>query len=776
MSRALMEFTSGFLGGISDIAADKKAKDDEYQKLVTALEFRGKEKEQDFEFNQKELTLAREKRKDALLGLGFTEDYLDAFGQFALESDENTSTWLQMNETRYGTPFWMSTPIKHHHDESYIGKTVQQLQLDSFSKNKTFDNKKVVNNIKNENNLTDNIADSQVSDIPISGNSVSNTTGGYGSPIFSDAEFFFGKKQFRTGEPKVFIGENGLKVTAFQVEQTPGKGDYGSTYYVNTKNGHQTLPNFFGNSEYFDITTDTGKRFANEYFPTIKSEKPMSFHMSIGGNAYVLHGYETTTSDNKVKQTIEYMPYALTSKYPDLVTSKYIASEPAVEGAPDVPGAGFMTQPDMQYYSYDVGELRNNLQAANLNFTLNAFNEGKGDEFKLAQTLAGVEEPRELSLLDRNRIKALNIAPSSGFDFNNDQLNYNQFNDSYFIDVFGNTPTDKIKKNLITNISDPVFDAWSNRNISQEINDALGIDANSDNVSAATLGSKIGLFTDQVASNVRSYYTDLVKNLDDDQFAQFVSQAPNPTVQGEPLTKENIDAWALESLAEITSFDDLMDFNNKINEVRQVDFDTSVSNAIGSIEGANGDVSTGMAIIDGIILNSMAQGLNTDLLGAELLIAFNGDATLANLVNNNYVAGKIAQLDSSTLPEKAIGEIDKEQEEKTKNLEAIDVEEWLREDSVEAMPKIPSEASDWRKANASDPNVKNAAGGQGSLFDESTGFQIFKNSNLPSGHVEPRPGGDSPTANAGLRSKTTQNWDLLYGKTHNADGTPKTEE
>ena len=776
MSRALMSFTSGFLGGVSDIAADKKAKDDEYQKLVTALEFRGKEKEQDAKFDLEKLELAREKRKDALLGLGFEEDYLDAFGQFALESDENTSTWLQMNETRYGTPFWMSTPIKHHHDESYIGKTVQQLQLDSFSKNKTFDNKKVVNNIKNENNLTDNVADSQVSDTPTSGNSVSNTTRGYGSPIFSDAEFFFGKKQFKTGEPKVFIGENGLKVTAFQVEQTPGEGDYGSTYYVNTKNGHQTLPNIFGNSEYFDITTDTGKRFANEYFPTTKSEKPMSFHMSIGGNAYVLHGYETITSDNKVKQTIEYMPYALTSKYPDLVTSKYIASEPAIEGAPDVPGAGFMTQPDMEYYSYDVGELRNNLQAANLNFTLNAFNEGQADEFELAKTIGGVEEPRPLKLIDRNRIKALNIAPSSGFDFNNQQLNYNKFEDSYFINVFGNTSTDKIKKNLITNISDPVFDAWANRSISQEINDALGIDGNSDNVSAATVGSKIGLFTDQVASNVRSYYSDLAKSLSDDQFAEFVSQAPNRTVQGEPLTKENIDAWALESLAEVTSFDDLMDFNNKINETRLADFDTSVSNAIGSIEGANGDVATGMSIIDGIILNSMAQDLNTDLLGAELLIAFNGDATLANLVNNNYVAGKIAQLDSETLPKKSIGQIDKDEKEKAENLETIAVEEWLREDSVKAMPKIPSDAAEWKKENASDPNVKNAAGGQGSLFDESTGFQIFKNPNLPSGHVDPRPGGDSPTANAGLRSKTTQNWDLLYGKTHNADGTPKTEE
>ena len=65
MSRALMSFTSGFLGGVSDIAADKKAKDDEYQKLVTALEFRGKEKEQDAKFDLEKLELAREKRKDA---------------------------------------------------------------------------------------------------------------------------------------------------------------------------------------------------------------------------------------------------------------------------------------------------------------------------------------------------------------------------------------------------------------------------------------------------------------------------------------------------------------------------------------------------------------------------------------------------------------------------------------------------------------------------------------------------------------------------------------
>ena len=777
MSRALMEFTSGFLGGISDVAADKKAKDDEYQKLVTNLEFRGKEKEQDAEFDLKKLNIDIKRRKEGLLSLGFTEPFLDAFGQFALQSDDNAATWLQMNQDRYGTPFWMTTPIKYHHDPSYIGKTVQDVQLDSSNKGSTFDNKKVVNNVKKQNNLTDNIADSQVSGTAVNGNPVSDKTGGYGSPIFSDSEFFFGKKQFRTGEPKVFIGENGLKVTAFRVEQTPGEGDYGSTYYVNTKNGHETLPNVYGNNNYFDITTNAGERLANAYFPTVEEQKPMSFHMSIGGDSYVLHGNQTTTTDGLTKQTIEYMPYALTSKYPNLVTSQYFA--PAPEGPPgsvNKAGEPFMTDADMQYYSYNVGQLRNDLQAQNLNFTLNAFNEGKADEFKLAKTISGEKEDRKLTILDRNRIKSENLAPASGFDFSKDQLNYNEFTESYALNLFGNTSEEKIKRNIFTNISDPILDGWQSRSINQNIINALGIDANSDEVTAPTLGSRIGLVVDQMTSNVRSYYSDLVKTLDDEQFQNFVDQAPKNTVEGKPLTKENIDKWALESLADITSFEDLISINNQINETRQADFDTSVSNAIGSIEGANGDVATGMDIIDGIILNSMAKDLDTDLLGVELLNAFGGNQSVTDLVNSNYVAGKIAQLDFDALPETAMVEKDQTQQAKSEQIEDIDVEEWLRQNSVNAMPTIPSEAADWRKANASDSSVKTAAGGQGSLFEESTGFQIFKSPDLKPGHVEARPGGASPTANAGFGSKTTQNWDLLYGKTHNADGRPKTEE
>jgi hypothetical protein len=172
----------------------------------------------------------------------------------------------------------------------------------------------------------------------------------------------------------------------------------------------------------------------------------------------------------------------------------------------------------------------------------------------------------------------------------------------------------------------------------------------------------------------------------------------------------------------------------------------------------------------------MAKDGDTDLLAAELLNAFGGNQAAADLVTQNYVAGKLSQIDTDTLPERAIGEIEKEEEARTEQIEDIDVEQWLREGSVGPIPKTPSEAAEWKRENRSDPNVKNVAGGQGSLYDEDTGFLIFKSPNLPPNHVEPRPGGDRANVKAGFGSKTTQNWDLLYGKTHNADGTPKTEE
>ena len=776
ISRGLMAFGRGFLENIADVNEAERIKDEKYQDLVTALEFRGKEKQQDFEFDQKKLEQEREKRKNGLMGLGFTSPYLDQYGQFALESDENAQLWLQMNQEYYGTPFWHTTPINYHRDESLVGKTVQEIQLGMANNNDNFDNKQVVNNTKKENNLTDNIADSQFTDTNVSGNSVSKE-GGFSSPNFVGAELFFGKKQYKTGDPKTFIGENGQKVTAFRVSQTPGEDDHGSIYYVHTKNGHMPIDSFYGNTAYFDISTDVGKNISNKFYPTIDTETPVRYHMSVGGDTYILHGTHTKTTDGRLTKEFNYVPYNFLQKFPQFNTAEFFESMPGVEGAPDAPGAGFMTQEDMQYYTIDVDKFRNALSTNGINFTLNQFDDEAS--FGLAETIGGVKEPKEFSLVDKNRSITSDLIPATGLDFSQSQLTKNDITGEIDTNLFSGENDQQLNAKIISTIPNNLLQSWKDNAISDELSTQLGFNnaaLNANDASLSLINSKLGVAINSIQNNVRSYYQDLIMNYSKEDFERWRNE--NGIAEGEvEQNKKSIDMFAFGELKEANTINDLFIINDTINQARAEAFEQSEAAAFGSLTGAEGDTQTGMDIVTGIIKNTVSKDLDLDLFTSELTTQLGGDKDKASLiVNSDFVVSQIANLDPEQLPERATKEIDIEQEEKKESLEALDIEDWLKQDSVDPIPTIPSEASEWRKTNASDPNVKNAGGGQGSLFDPATGFQIFKSRDLKPGHVEPRPGGDNPNANAGFGSKTTQNWDLLYSKTHDADGRPKTQE
>ena len=112
-----------------------------------------------------------------------------------------------------------------------------------------------------------------------------------------------------------------------------------------------------------------------------------------------------------------------------------------------------------------------------------------------------------------------------------------------------------------------------------------------------------------------------------------------------------------------------------------------------------------------------------------------------------------------------LGKDSKSQRQIEEGEKEVSTEEWLSEGSVE--PKTFENKTEWNDANASSKEFKNFLGGQGTKYDEDTGFLLFKNPDLPAGDVEPRPKGQ------GIGSKTPKNWDILYGKTHNNDGTRK---
>ena len=95
---------------------------------------------------------------------------------------------------------------------------------------------------------------------------------------------------------------------------------------------------------------------------------------------------------------------------------------------------------------------------------------------------------------------------------------------------------------------------------------------------------------------------------------------------------------------------------------------------------------------------------------------------------------------------------------------------WLTENSVDTdSDDIRPGAKVTISGIGKDIIAKNDAGGtNASFFDQNTGYLIFKNPSLPPGHVDPR-----PTAKfMGFTSKSQENWDILYGKTHRPDGTP----
>jgi hypothetical protein len=778
---ALMSFVRGFAEGGGDILAERarqKREDDiRKQNIVDEMNLYSDKKQVDFEFSQKELDIAKDKRKNGLIGLGFTEEYLDAFGQYALESDENAQLWLQMNEKYYGTPFWHTTPINYHRDKSLVGKTIQEIQLGMANTNDNFDNKQVVNNTKKENNLTDNIADSQFTDTNISGNSVSKE-GGFSSPNFVGAELFFGKKQYKTGDPKTFIGEDGVKVTAFRVSQTPGEDDYGSIYYVHTKNGHMPIDSFYGNTAYFDIGSDIGKNMANKFYPTIESETPVRYHMSVGGDTYILHGTHTETTDGRLTKEFNYVPYNFLQKFPQFNTAEFFESIPGVEGAPDAPGAGFMTQEDMQYYTIDVDKFRNALSTNGINFTLNQFDDQAG--LQLAETIGGVKQPKEFSLVDKNRSITSDLIPATGLDFSQSQLTVNEYTGEIDTNLFSGENDQQFNAKIISSIANNLLQSWRDNSISNELSTQLGFNneaLNANDASLSLIGSKLGITINTVQNNIRSYYQDLIMNYSKEDFESW--RNANDIAEGEvEQNKKSIDMFAFGELKEANTIEELLSLNSIINQARAQEFEQAEASAFSSLPGAEGNVQTGMDVITGIIKNTMSKDISdTELLTKEITELVGGDANKASLIiNSDFVVNQIANLDPDTLPDTPIKEVEEREETRTKQIEALDVEDWLKEGSVDPIPKIPSEAAEWKKTNASDPNVKNMAGGQGSLYDKDTGFQLFKSRDLPPGHVEPRPGGDNPNAKAGRGDKITQNWDLLYSKTHNADGTPKTQE
>jgi hypothetical protein len=96
------------------------------------------------------------------------------------------------------------------------------------------------------------------------------------------------------------------------------------------------------------------------------------------------------------------------------------------------------------------------------------------------------------------------------------------------------------------------------------------------------------------------------------------------------------------------------------------------------------------------------------------------------------------------------------------NVETVleDKDSWLKSNQVETAKEIG--LSNWNKKYRT-VEGEGLLGGMTSDYDSKTGLKKFVNPDLPAKHVEPRPKG----------AIYHREWDRLWSKTHNNDGTPK---
>ena len=85
---------------------------------------------------------------------------------------------------------------------------------------------------------------------------------------------------------------------------------------------------------------------------------------------------------------------------------------------------------------------------------------------------------------------------------------------------------------------------------------------------------------------------------------------------------------------------------------------------------------------------------------------------------------------------------------------------WIKQNTVETAKEIGLD--NWNKKYRT-VEGEGMLGGITSDYDSKTGLKKFVNPDLPANHVEPRPGG----------ALFSPEWDRLWSKTHNEDGTPK---
>ena len=287
LMRAATEFTTGFLGGIADQYADKKAKDDRLAEKLENLDIFEKQEEikagiQDKK-NEKEVNeyldlLAKD------LGQGIDRDWFSIYAPIATTSVDNAKAWYSSLEQEFGfkpfnlvlAPEFGNISFKDFYESQYSTKNSSQ-----SSQNKN----DIAKNVGEVNNISDNTANVLLADASESASVQSDASPSYTTsaviPFNKTAITGYAKKN-RVNQQFFTHPDFGV-VEAYQYETAPGSGIGNGIFYSMMQGDDGQFGQVLLNQAFFDQAQEG---IAN------RTSKSYEFFDRKNNKHHVISGYE----------------------------------------------------------------------------------------------------------------------------------------------------------------------------------------------------------------------------------------------------------------------------------------------------------------------------------------------------------------------------------------------------------------------------------------------------------------------------------------------------
>ena len=548
--RDIRSFGKGFLGARVEamqesarVAAEQKKFQDELKANETSDIFRDNEKNKNkakIDAEEKE-RLKKERRNFLVSYYTVPLDYVDQFvPEYALESDDLMKMWIADQESLWGIKNWSTRKMVHGMNDGPnggVGMTIPEWQMQN--KSNRFSKTNAVDSMKTNSNIPDASAD-VVTDNKKSKKQIN----------YNGIEVWNGKKTSKRKDMGQFINKhNGLEITAFQMEDSPGSDSYGGNLMA-TFIDPKTDKAIWGMvDENIYVSQSENKELFNKLFfkfnKTAKEKQNKSWMVKKNNKQYQLFGFTQTFHGDQLPQNF------ITSMDPDVANEFGL-----IPGETTVPGDLFTiyehTTPIADEASYPFITTPDNLRNAGFNVT--DYDQGIYTESRKEEAI-----PSPLNLVNITRVEdmAMKQAFTEGEDgdFTRNIIDPNNITFEWLGDAEGKESMIALRT-IASSTNSMLQRLQSDRkDIPDYIQRELGL-ATSDSLRLypEDMANSVGLYYDTLRKDLAREYSASLGALSEDQrtkkLAAYNITEIDPDVAGQKLADIE--------LAQITTLDGLI--------------------------------------------------------------------------------------------------------------------------------------------------------------------------------------------------------------------------